>query len=396
MALEKTEVKKSNETIMNFSGLWEPTKKLLLVKIGEKYAIKYSVANANNDSSVHYCLKYNQSNLAGKGTFASVYITKLNRIDYQGRKLSPEEQKVAVKVVEITPKSRKMVWNEYFCKDKVPHLNIQAILQSKTTVYLIMSAMPGKDLLAQIFKIRAQQEKTKIRLAYAILRTMEIQIHPDIVHRDIKLDNIMLEGFTQPDDEKKQESPNFFNVNFIDFAFAELKGIPSNNITVGSPGYIAPEIYQPGMSHDKCDVFSIARILELFWSKEMESYSFLDADRARQVSFSAQASLKNDMQGDEKELSGDTIKVYNILYVMLAPNPEQRISIAQAITKFETEFSFLSKDKLRYDKLQAINNNSSPAANPASFFNQHQHQHQQAASSSSSSTLIEPPQMSNR
>lgn len=51
-----------------------------------------------------------------------------------------------------------------------------------------------------------------------------------IMHRDIKLDNIMLEHLNNPQ-----------SVKIIDFGFATLE--KSNLNKCGTPGYIAPEVF---------------------------------------------------------------------------------------------------------------------------------------------------------
>jgi serine/threonine protein kinase len=68
------------------------------------------------------------------------------------------------------------------------------------------------------------------------------------VHRDLKLENIML------------ESKNSLNTKLVDFGFAE----PINEFELiskaGTPGYIPPEIFKLAPYTAKGDVFSVGII----------------------------------------------------------------------------------------------------------------------------------------
>jgi serine/threonine protein kinase len=67
----------------------------------------------------------------------------------------------------------------------------------------------------------------------------------DIMHRDIKLDNIMLR-----DDEPEPKNPVL-----VDFGLARRGPVVGKSVC-GTPGYIAPEIFVGGYTN-KCDVFGL-------------------------------------------------------------------------------------------------------------------------------------------
>ena len=74
-----------------------------------------------------------------------------------------------------------------------------------------------------------------------------------IVHRDIKLDNILI----------KKIDEGHYNVKIADFGLATkfpLDGSPLRDIC-GTPGYFAPEILNDVGYREKCDLFSIGAVL---------------------------------------------------------------------------------------------------------------------------------------
>lgn len=74
------------------------------------------------------------------------------------------------------------------------------------------------------------------------------------MHRDIKLDNILI--------NKKEEGD--YNVKIADFGMATFASPHSNGylyIKCGTPGYVAPEILRSEGYTDKCDIFSSGAVL---------------------------------------------------------------------------------------------------------------------------------------
>jgi calcium-dependent protein kinase len=75
-----------------------------------------------------------------------------------------------------------------------------------------------------------------------------------IVHRDLKPENILL--------EEKDESGAMQTIKLIDFGTGrKFKEGEQFSDRVGTPGYMAPEIYDLNASYDKqCDMWSIGII----------------------------------------------------------------------------------------------------------------------------------------
>ena len=82
-----------------------------------------------------------------------------------------------------------------------------------------------------------------------------------IIHRDLKLENIILKG------------PNSYkDLRIIDFGLSYIKGEKKMLFEIcGTPGYIAPEIInlkKKRMYDEKCDIYSLGIILYMLLTGE--------------------------------------------------------------------------------------------------------------------------------
>ena len=79
------------------------------------------------------------------------------------------------------------------------------------------------------------------------------------MHRDLKLDNLML---------KKKE--DLSSLKIIDFGIGQFIDQKHWILTkCGSPSYIAPEVFSGKMYTEKCDVFSVGIICYILITEEM-------------------------------------------------------------------------------------------------------------------------------
>jgi serine/threonine protein kinase len=85
------------------------------------------------------------------------------------------------------------------------------------------------------------------------LLTLDFIHQKSIVHRDIKLDNILI--------NKREEGD--CNVKLADFGMATFAASSNNGylyIKCGTPGYVAPEILRSEGYTNKCDIFSAGAV----------------------------------------------------------------------------------------------------------------------------------------
>lgn len=127
------------------------------------------------------------------------------------------------------------------------------VLESSDYVTLCMEYCAGGMLFTQIAEQEVTLPEELIRLIVKqIVVTVELLHSLDIVHRDLKLENILL--------AEPAITPQ--NLRIADFGVARTSDGGQLNTFVGSPGYIAPEIYaamrRPDLGYTlRADIWSI-------------------------------------------------------------------------------------------------------------------------------------------
>jgi serine/threonine protein kinase len=126
-----------------------------------------------------------------------------------------------------------------------PHIcSLLQIYEDEENIYLIFEYISDCSLL-KFLSIQKQLNESSCRdLIKTLLQTVEYLHDLKIVHRDIKLENIMI---------LNEKTLDF---KLIDFGLAFLLNEP-NLSKCGTPGYIAPEILRNESYNEKVDIFSI-------------------------------------------------------------------------------------------------------------------------------------------
>ena len=113
-----------------------------------------------------------------------------------------------------------------------------------------MELIPSGSLLQ---KLQLQGKLTEDKAARIVIRLLKLLIYleeKEIIHRDIKLNNIL---FLESQDET--------DIKIIDFGLAIRKKDIFKKAAAGTPGFIAPEILR-GLPYDcKADNFSVGIVL---------------------------------------------------------------------------------------------------------------------------------------
>lgn len=116
----------------------------------------------------------------------------------------------------------------------------------------------GGSLHQKLKKEGKLSEGRALIILKGILKGVEYLHSKNIMHRDLKLENIMFKN--------KLDQEICENIKIIDFGLAlslTNKKNPENSfLKCGTPGYISPEIFASKNSiyNEKCDIFSIGVI----------------------------------------------------------------------------------------------------------------------------------------
>ena len=139
-----------------------------------------------------------------------------------------------------------LILNEIKILREIDHPNIVKIYEFFETVthfYIVMEYCPGKTLFKYFNKDVSEKEVSQI--TYQILETINYLHKIDIVHRDIKSDNIIFNGKT---------------IKLIDFGMS--KYLPKNKFLkdlYGTKDHMSPELIKKKYNH-KVDIWAIGII----------------------------------------------------------------------------------------------------------------------------------------
>ncbi|XP_036393180.1 MAP/microtubule affinity-regulating kinase 4 isoform X4 [Megalops cyprinoides] len=181
----------------------------------------------------------------GKGNFAKV---KLARHILTGRE-------VAIKIIDKTqlnPTSLQKLFREVRIMKGLNHPNIVQlfeVIETEKTLYLIMEYASG----GEVFDYLVSHGRMKEKEARAKFRQIVSAVHychqKNIVHRDLKAENLLLDADS--------------NIKIADFGFSNEFTLGNKLDTFcGSPPYAAPELFQ-GKKYDgpEVDIWSLGVIL---------------------------------------------------------------------------------------------------------------------------------------
>ena len=122
------------------------------------------------------------------------------------------------------------------------------VYETPDCIYLIMEYFPHGDLYKRISSKKVFSEETCAKFAKNMLEVLDYLDSIHVIHRDLKLENIMM------------TSDNDFDFKLADFGLA-YENVSDHSERCGSPGYIAPEVLKKCKYNSKIDVFSAGVIL---------------------------------------------------------------------------------------------------------------------------------------
>ncbi len=130
-----------------------------------------------------------------------------------------------------------------------PHIiKVFEFFDTSTHIYIIMEFLSGGDLFDRINKERYFSQKKAMEIIQPLLEAIAYLHSQKIVHRDIKPANLFL------DREHRRIKIGDLNIaRIIEGDLAETQ--------IGTPYYLAPEIWQKNKYDEKCDIYSLGCIL---------------------------------------------------------------------------------------------------------------------------------------
>ncbi|CAM6080063.1 unnamed protein product [Sphagnum tenellum] len=280
---------------------------------------------------------FNDDNELGKGSFGVVY-----------KGTFPDGRHVAVKRMRNSPKGFAEFLNEVKAITGISHKNLvklKGYCVRDEKVILVYEYVENKDLHEALFQHTEQTKNaliskwsTRFKICVGIaqgLTYLHEEVTPRIIHRDIKLKNILL--------DKK------WNPKIADFGTVQLFPDDIINLSIsksmvpGTRGYMAPEINKTSCHHinEKVDVYSFGIVvLEIISGRQREDFSrrFQPEEKhLRDWAFSLEKDNKlSDLVDKTLEKANNLEQhqmqsVTKVALLCLQPNPESRPSMSNVL-----------------------------------------------------------------
>jgi len=189
--------------------------------------------------------KYRLMKTIGKGNFAKVKLAKH----------VPTGREVAIKIIDKTqmnPSSLQKLFREVRIMKILDHPNIVKlfeVIETEKTLYLVMEYASGGEVFDYLVAHGRMKEKEARAKFRQIVSAVQYCHQKHIVHRDLKAENLLLDGD--------------MHIKIADFGFSN-EFVPGSKLDTfcGSPPYAAPELFQ-GKKYDgpEVDVWSLGVIL---------------------------------------------------------------------------------------------------------------------------------------
>ena len=214
---------------------------------------------------------------------------------------------------------------------KLNHPNITKILElfeDKEYILIIMEYINGGNLFNFLKKHRKVSEKTAKLLYKQIILGIKYMHEQNIVHRDIKLENILIDLNN--------------NIKICDFGIGRVLSSPEQSLfdQCGTPMYIAPEILlcskEKGYKGFPVDIWSSGIVLYILLSGSLP-FSFenssLNSSKESRIeednnSLDLQYSIINN---EPKEIENISKEGKDLLNKLLEKNPEKRITLEEIL-----------------------------------------------------------------
>ena len=302
-----------NNTSFILFGSEKTEKKISLIKQGKyylkeserlsKYINDYFILNNNYPKSQISFYKYGR--LIGQGAFGKVNLglhILTGRIvaikSFNKKKLKSE-------------RAKNKIYHEINLMKHLHHSSVVKLLDTFETdkyILIIMENIAGGDLLNFVKKRTKLSEKISKYIFKKLLLAIKYIHSKNIVHRDIKLDNVLIDLNN--------------NIKLCDFGVGKM--IQDKEVLLdqcGTPAYIAPEI----LANKGYEGFGVD-----VWSSGVVLYTMLCGS----VPF--KANNLNDLQnmiisGNFREIHGISKECNDLLQRLLQINPKKRITIDEAL-----------------------------------------------------------------
>ena len=254
--------------------------------------------------------KYRIITFLGEGTFSQVFLCE-HRVT--------GIQRVIKRIFKnrFTKDLNESIMNEIKILSKMDHLNILKIIEyfeDEHNIFLITEYLEGGELYDRLIEKKNFSELNASKILKQILSAVSYMHNNGIIHRDLKLENIMFE-------EKEDDD---LELKIIDFGTSRrIQTNESLSAFFGTPYYMAPEIFKKNYDN-KCDVWSCGVILYIILSGKPPFDGNTDLDTEKKI-------LEGKFDFPHNEWKYISYLAKDLISKMLIYDPKKRPNAAECL-----------------------------------------------------------------
>ena len=258
--------------------------------------------------------KYRIKNILGVGSFGRVFLAEnIYTLELIAMKEIPKTSEDLLTDSEIM--------DEIEILKNLDHPDIVRIMEfynTESSYYIINEFCPGGELYDQINNVFSE---TQIAVMFRQILSGLAYLHSNnIVHRDLKLENILIKEV----EKSKETNEDLYVLKIIDFGTAKIfdKNKKASAI-VRSSYYIAPEVLNKKYGCE-CDLWSAGVILYMF----IVGHAPFDGKSDREI---MEKVKKGDYLKNEKRWRNASKEVRDLINKLLKYKPEERLTAFEAL-----------------------------------------------------------------
>ena len=254
----------------------------------------------------------------GSGAFATVFLAHDNKLD----------REVAIKIFHGLKGGNSLARFEReikICRG-LSHPNIVEIYDATSTgksPNIIMNYIDSGDL-EQLLKKRHLTVEESLIIGIQVGKALIYLHNRGIIHRDIKPANIMI---------SKPFAPILMDFNLA--YNSEFTMLTEEGFTVGTPRFMAPELFIGATASERSDVFSLGLIL----------YEILSRGKISQSSVTVETIMKRSIQPLSSFNSTIPVELVDLVHYAIENNPQERCASATELVDILEQISCDRKDK---------------------------------------------------
>jgi serine/threonine protein kinase len=312
---------------------------------------QYYSVNENTSSAIiehQFHQKYEFIKILGRGSSAEVHLCRLK---------SNPSQEYAVKIVkkdyEHSINDSKSMKTETTIMKLLHHhhvLSMYELYETENTIWMVLDHANGGDLMHGLASLSNYNEKNIAKIFYQLLLGMKYLHSSGIIHRDLKMDNLLYSTSSSSDFTSDSAdvdiSADNIQLKIADFGLSailatkrtnenskSLKSMKSLKEMWGTVEYFAPEVYHRSYGY-QADLWALGCILYemlvgevAFPSKETDSSFF---DKVMKTGTFGKAKSKRTFEY-HSNYQGLSSSVKSLIKGMLKRNPKKRFDIDECL-----------------------------------------------------------------